>query len=308
MDIKIGHYSIINVYNPPSCFLHVNNLEFLSHTNRLILCGGFNAHHDMWGSSQNTTNGTVLVSLLDNHDYVILNSSSPTHFSLTRHTFWSLLDLAIVSNAIASNCSTTTTKNFLGSDNSKIHTTVNGVHFQETQFLPKWNFAKAKWPKFADMCDRTLLSFSPNLEHSYQLFETCILETSKEFIQQTKRYAKISVPWWNKECEQAMKNRKHAFTRMKRTRSPLDTIIFKRCRAKARQFILETKRSSWHNYCNSLKSNSHLNSSEEPSKNFLDRDLVITVADTLWSVHIKCCFHQKKTKSKRPTTNITSAE
>ena len=32
------------------------------------------------------------------------------------------------------------------------------------------------------------------------------------------------------------------------------------------------------------------------------------VADTFWSVDIKCCFHQKKTKSKRPTTNIKSAE
>jgi len=33
-----------------------------------------------------------------------------------------------------------------------------------------------------------------------------------------------------------------------------------------------------------------------------------TVADTFWSVHIKCCFHQKKTKSKRPTTRIRPAE
>ena len=35
---------------------------------------------------------------------------------------------------------------------------------------------------------------------------------------------------------------------------------------------------------------------------------VDNVADTFWSVHVKCCFHQKKTKSKRPTTNIKSAE
>jgi len=226
--------------------------------NRLILCGDFNAHHGMWGSSQNNTNGRVLVSLLDNHDHVTLNSSSLTHFSLTSHRLWSLLDLTIVSNSIASNCSTKITNNFLGSDHSIIHTTVNGVHLQETQFLPKWNFSKADWPKFAEMCDRTLLSFSPTLEHSYQLFETYGLEASKEFIPQTKRYTKILVPWWNKECEQAIKNRKHAFTRMKRTRSPVAIIIFKRCRAKARQIILELKLSSWHNYCNSLKSNSLL--------------------------------------------------
>ena len=29
-----------------------------------------------------------------------------------------------------------------------------------------------------------------------------------------------------------------------------------------------------------------------------------TVADTFWSVHIKCCFHQKKIKSKRLTTSL----
>jgi len=68
IGIKIGHYSIINVYNPPSCFLDINNLEFLSRLNRLVLCGDFNAHHGMWVSSQNYTEGRVLVSLLDNHD------------------------------------------------------------------------------------------------------------------------------------------------------------------------------------------------------------------------------------------------
>ena len=161
--MKIGHYSIIIVHNPPSCFLDFNNLQFLSIFNRLILCGGFNAHHDMWDSSQNNTNRRVLVSLLDNHDYVILNSSSPTHFSLTGHRFWSLLDLTIVSNSIASNRSTTIRNNFLDSDHSIIHATVNGVHLQETQFLPRWNFAKANLPKFAEMCGRILLSFSPNL-------------------------------------------------------------------------------------------------------------------------------------------------
>jgi len=33
-----------------------------------------------------------------------------------------------------------------------------------------------------------------------------------------------------------------------------------------------------------------------------------SVADSLWSVHIKCCFYQKKTKSKRPTTRIRHAD
>jgi len=33
-----------------------------------------------------------------------------------------------------------------------------------------------------------------------------------------------------------------------------------------------------------------------------------SVADTFWSVHIKCCFHQEKARSRCPTTSIESAE
>ena len=36
--------------------------------------------------------------------------------------------------------------------------------------------------------------------------------------------------------------------------------------------------------------------------------VVTPVADTFWSVHIKCCLHQKKTNSKRPMTSIRPAE
>ena len=48
----------------------------------------------------------------------------------------------------------------------------------------------------------------------------------------------------------------------------------------------------------------HLRKACFPARGYCNR----SVADTFWSVHIKCCFHQKKTKSKRPTTNIKSAE
>ena len=43
----------------------------------------------------------------------------------------------------------------------------------------------------------------------------------------------------------AVKNKKRAFNRMKRTRLQCDIIIFKRCRDKARRVILEAKTSSW---------------------------------------------------------------
>ena len=39
---------------------------------------------------------------LDVHDLVVLNTTTPTHFSLTGRNAWSLLDLVLVSGSYAS--------------------------------------------------------------------------------------------------------------------------------------------------------------------------------------------------------------
>jgi len=54
------------------------------------------------------------------------------------------------------------------------------------------------------------------------------------------------------------KRKKHSLNRTKRTRAPIDVLIFKRCRPKARRVILEAKQSSWENFYNALTSNSKL--------------------------------------------------
>jgi len=72
------------------------------------------------------------------------------------------------------------------------------------------------------------------------LFETIGREAALKAVPQSKKSLKIAVPWWNKQCNVAVK-RKHAFNRMKRTWLLSDIIIFKRCRANARRAILEAK-------------------------------------------------------------------
>jgi len=60
-----------------------------------------------------------------------------------------------------------------------------------------------------------------------------------EDIPQSKKSLEIAVPLWNKECDVALKKKKLAFYRMKRTWLLSDTIIFKRCRVKARSVVPE---------------------------------------------------------------------
>jgi len=156
-----------------------------------------------------------------------------------------------------SHCSVSITDEFHGSDHSIIHVTVHGVVLDITQPHPKWNCSRANWTKFNQICSSSF-NFSLDLEHSYQLFDTSILEAARAAIPQTKYTGKMSVPWWNATCDLAIKTKKHALNRMKRTRAPIDVLIFKGCPAKDGKVILEAKQSSWENFRNALTSNSKL--------------------------------------------------
>jgi len=105
----------------------------------------------------------------------------------------------------------------LGSDHSIVSTNVNANATLEDHGVPKWNFSKAGWQKFSATCDQTLTSFSISLSYAYCLFETSVREAALEAIPQSKKPLKIAFPWWNKQCDVAVKKKKHAFNRMKRT-------------------------------------------------------------------------------------------
>ena len=82
----------------------------------MILVGDFNAHHPMWGSASKNLNDNVLENFFDKSNYVLLNTTVPTHFLTALPVSLSLLDLTMVSVNIPSRCSLTITSEFLGSD------------------------------------------------------------------------------------------------------------------------------------------------------------------------------------------------
>jgi len=145
----------------------------------------------MWGSEYTNCSGRSLVEALDVHDLVVLNTTTPTHFSLTGRNAWSLLDLVLVSSSYASFCTCTVTSEFLGSDHSIVLTNVNANTTPEDHGVPKWNFSKVDWQKFSAACDQTLTSFSNSLGYAYCLFETSAREAALEAITQSKKSLKI---------------------------------------------------------------------------------------------------------------------
>ena len=179
-----------------------------------------------------------------------------------------LLDLVLIYSSCASLCTSTVISEVLGSDQSVVLMAVQARTAPEDLGVPKWNFGKGDWQKFRAACDHTLYSFSISLDYAHCLFETSVREAALEAIPQSKRSIKIAVPWWNKQCDITVKNKKHAFNRMKRTWLLRDIIIFKRCRAKARRVILEAKSSSWRQLCTSLTSITNLSKVWKVIKSF----------------------------------------
>ena len=165
---------------------------------------------------------------------MLLNVSVPTRFRASDHLQLVTLDQTIVSSHIARNCTSNIIHDFLGSDHSMILTSINDFTVPTKLHIPKWNFQRADWLTFSNECLRQINNklVSTNIEKfSDQLTESLLAVATATIPQTQTGRKKKSAPWWNNECAVAIRNKKHAFSRMKRSRRPSDIIAFKRFRA-----------------------------------------------------------------------------
>ena len=63
---------------------------------------------------------------------------------------------------------------------------------------------------------------------------------------------RVIVPWWNSDCDKAVKMRTQAFKNLHRCPIQENVICFKQCRALARETIKEAKKKSWRSLCGTL--------------------------------------------------------
>ena len=148
MGIKLNDLHLFNIYNPPGTNLDQQFFNQLTGCRIFIIGGDFNSRHSLLGSPTSNAAERYLFFFIENNDFVVLNTSTPTHFSFTRLTMWGNLDLAIASRSIACNCSTEITKKFLGSDHSIISIQINHVQPALDNSLPRWLLCKANWSDF----------------------------------------------------------------------------------------------------------------------------------------------------------------
>ena len=122
---------------------------------------------------------------------------------------------------------------------------------------PRWRFKHANWELFRQSVSLSLPSIheqSLDISTLNAKVTASLLKAAKISIPFSSgdRANKNPVPWWNKACETAIRKKKAAYRKMRRTFAAQDIILFKKCRAKCRKIILNAKKTCWRKFCESL--------------------------------------------------------
>lgn len=171
----------------------------------------------------------------------------------------SAIDLTLVSSNLAG-VSMWEVKNHspLGSDHYPLIVKV-GIELQRNKELriPRWKLEKANWQAFADKSEikyeEIFRESIEDIDKINQKVSTAIIKAAQETIpKSTGKNRKKSVPWWDKNCEMAIKGKNRAFKQLKKQHN-LETLVqYRKAQAIVRKTVKTAKRMFWWKYCSSI--------------------------------------------------------
>lgn len=116
----------------------------------------------------------------------------------------------------------------------------------------KWNLKLANWSQYSEVIAEKL-DITKTHTHASDMvsYLTALMKEAADVAVGRLWPPKSdhrTVPWWNKQCEQAIKESKSAFNLVKRHNTVENLINFKRLRANAKRIVKESKRAAWQRY------------------------------------------------------------
>lgn len=202
--------TICNVYFAPNVNVTKQDIVgiILQLPHPFILVGDFNAHNLLWGNNLNSHLGKVVENIIDeNNNIILLNNGDPTHFCLHSGA-QSAIDLSICSTSIANTISWNVLNSLYGSDHFPILIEY-GENIEEPIFEPKWKYAKANWVDFCMDIENNLPILNEDIDLNNTLITKTILNAADNYIPKSQPHAiHRSVPWWNLETRNAVKDYK----------------------------------------------------------------------------------------------------
>lgn len=229
--------TVCNIYIPPPPYL-ITNEEIEDLLRQLpkpyIIVGDMNAHNTIWGSEKNDRRGRLLEDAFDK--LALLNNGSTTYYCARTGNF-SAIDLSFCDPHIASELTWDTIQCLYSSD----HLPIKITHIQDTteDYVPKekWNLPNANWDLFTNYIKLNIpkIASDHNINDMVDSITQLITKAATTAIgTKNTKITKHTTPWWNKECEEAIKAQKRALYKHRRHKTKENDTELKRSRALSR--------------------------------------------------------------------------
>ena len=249
---------ILNIYNPNQS---ISTEEFSFYFDQLdsnkLIVGDFNAHHPLWDTRhpENSTGSHLTQSLMQNSSLTVLTPVNLNTYFHTALRQFSTLDLCIINSHLIPSSSIQLGPD-LGSDHSPIQI--------ELSFSPilcpvkrrsRWIFNNStQWQKFISLLPQYNSPPSNSLDNSYKSFSDNIIQTASICFKKTKESVtpKFSSPWWNDECNDAIRHRRHCKNLFHRHPTAENLTNLRRAEALAKLVTKKAKRKSLIDFASTL--------------------------------------------------------
>ncbi|KAJ8049377.1 RNA-directed DNA polymerase from mobile element jockey [Holothuria leucospilota] len=203
--------TVCSVYIPPRYNLKRDDMDSLIRQlpTPFLLLGDFNSHSDMWGCTDTNQIGRLIESVVAASDLCLLNDGSFTYIHSASGSL-SAIDLSVCSPTILMDLQWRVHNDQCGSDHYPLLMDI--VHPMPEERVPRWQLQKADWSEFSDLCKNTIVKDACNdIEDQVAQFTQLLVEIASKTIPKSSAFPRSEhKPWFNTDCEEAIKDRKKA--------------------------------------------------------------------------------------------------
>ena len=248
--------TVCSLYLPPGTTIPKKTLaDLIEQLPRpFLLLGDFNAKSKLWYNNDYCQRGKMVEQLIEEGDFFFLDRDQKTHFSRQYKSF-SHVDLSLCSIDLIDSFHWEVDEDYHNSDHTPIF--LKGNTPRPKGRPQRWILDKADWTEFRGHTeiDENRLTEGQDIDEATSNLNDLIINAANQSIPKSKGTGgRQSPPWWNKACYVAIKKRKAAWNKYKRSSTDENYISFSRLRAEAQRIIRYSKRKSWTEFVDGINS------------------------------------------------------
>ena len=246
-------YTAHNIYwSPNSTKSDLNFTDTLF--TRTLLAGDLNAHSPSWGYKDYNPRGKEVESLCNGSNLILMQNAESKPTLLHRASGATTRpDLTMISADIVDICQVTVMDDIGGSDHRPILTTITHTTQKQTRNRTTlWNFRKANWTRYqtAALSGLKGVDETKDINTVYNQIQQAILSAARKTIPRGNR--KQYKPFWNKELQELVKDRRRARKRAEKDPTRENKTAYNRLTGQVRYKVRTSKRNHWTDTCNQL--------------------------------------------------------